>query len=65
MYIITGSAGFIGFHLCQLLLNKNEKIIGIDSLNEYYSTSLKKEIKILKKNKLFSFSKIDLCDKKN
>ena len=63
MYIVTGSAGFIGFHLSLFLLKKKEKVIGIDSLNEYYSTSLKKKrLAILKQNELFSFYKINLCN---
>lgn len=63
MYIVTGSAGFIGFHLSLFLLKKKERVIGIDSLNEYYSTSLKKKrLAILKQNELFSFYKINLCN---
>ena len=41
MYLITGCAGFIGFHMCQYLLKKNLDVIGIDSLNQYYSKKLK------------------------
>ena len=49
--LVTGSAGFIGFHLCNSLLKKkNLKIVGIDNLNEYYSVKLKKlRLSILKK----------------
>ena len=64
-YLISGCAGFIGFHLCmKLLKNKKNKIIGIDNLNEYYDIDLKKNrLKILKKNKInFKFFKIDLAD---
>ena len=62
MILITGCAGFIGFHLAKKLL-KNKKIIGIDSLNNYYSVKLKKKIiNILKKNKNFKFLKVDLKD---
>jgi UDP-glucuronate 4-epimerase len=65
MYIITGCAGFIGFHVSLFLLKKKIKVTGIDSLNEYYSPILKKKrLEILKKNQLFTFHKIDLCDKK-
>ena len=39
--LITGSAGFIGFHLANYLINKNFKIIGLDSINEYYDVELK------------------------
>ena len=65
MYLVTGCAGFIGFHMVNYLLKKNKQVIGIDSLNSYYSNGLKKErLKILKKKKLFSFHKIDICKKK-
>jgi len=59
--LITGSSGFIGFHLSKLLLEKGNTIHGIDSMNNYYDVSLKKaRLKILLKYKKFSFSKIDL-----
>ena len=42
--IVTGAAGFIGFHLCKnLLKNKKITVMGIDSINSYYSRSLKKK----------------------
>ena len=41
--LVTGSSGFIGFHLCKYLLKKNFNVIGIDSHNKYYSDILKKE----------------------
>ncbi len=41
--LVTGAAGFIGFHTCLMLLKKGEKIIGFDNLNNYYSVKLKKE----------------------
>ena len=55
--LITGAAGFIGFALCKKLLNdKNNKVIGLDNLNSYYSVKLKKErIKELKHEKQISF----------
>ena len=60
--LITGCAGFIGFHLSNKLLNKY-KIIGIDNLNNYYDPKLKRDrLKILKKNKNFSFFKVDLLN---
>ena len=63
--LITGCAGFIGFSLCKRLLEKKLNIIGIDNLNLYYSQSLKKKrLNILKKNKNFSFFKVDISDKK-
>lgn len=65
--VITGVAGFIGFHLAKRLLQEqNLTIIGIDNLNNYYSVKLKKDrLKILKKfKKRFVFKKIDICDQK-
>ena len=42
--IVTGAAGFIGFHLCKnLLKNKKITVIGIDNINSYYSKSIKKK----------------------
>ena len=47
MILITGCAGFIGFHLSKTLLDKNIKVIGIDCIDEYYSKELKlKRLKI-------------------
>ena len=40
--LVTGAAGFIGFHLCKLLIKKNFNIVGIDNLNTYYDINLKK-----------------------
>lgn len=66
-YIVTGAAGFIGFFLCKKLLSdKNKVIIGLDSLNNYYSIQLKKDrLKILKKYKNFKFIKDNLLNIKN
>ena len=50
--LITGSAGFIGFHLAKIMSAK-QKVLGIDNLNNYYSQKLKNDrIKLLKKKKL-------------
>jgi len=63
MILVTGVAGFIGFHLCKALLARNEKIIGIDIVNEYYDPTLKfARLKELERHPGFSFHKIDLCD---
>jgi UDP-glucuronate 4-epimerase len=59
--LITGAAGFIGFHLAQNLLKKKVKVIGIDNINNYYSPKLKKlRLQILKKHKNFTFYKSDI-----
>jgi UDP-glucuronate 4-epimerase len=65
--LITGSAGFIGFHLSKTLLEKKYQVYGLDNINNYYDASLKKKrISLLKKlstNK-FKFIKLDLQNKK-
>ena len=64
--LITGSSGFIGFHLTKLLLEKGNKIHGYDSMNNYYDVNLKKaRLKILKKYKNFSFTKNKLENKRS
>lgn len=63
-YLVTGCAGFIGYHVTKFLLKKNVNVIGIDSLNNYYDPKLKKDrIKdILNDKKKFKFYKTDLCN---
>ena len=66
-YLVTGCAGFIGYHVADSILkqDKQSKVIGIDNLNDYYSVKLKqKRIQLLKQNKRFNFLKINLIDKK-
>ena len=61
MILITGCAGFIGFHLAERLLKEKKRIIGIDNINNYYPKHKKKQrLKILKKYKNFVFIKQDL-----
>ena len=62
--LITGAAGFIGYHLSDLLLRKGYKVYGIDNMNDYYDVTLKENrIKLLLKYKAFEFEMIDLKDK--
>jgi UDP-glucuronate 4-epimerase len=65
--LITGCAGFIGFHLCKkILLNKKFKVYGIDNLNSYYDVKLKDDrLKLLKKNKNFVFKKLSIENTKS
>ena len=59
--LITGSSGFIGFHLAKFILDKGYQVLGIDSMNNYYDVKLKKaRLNILKRYKNFSFNKISL-----
>ena len=62
--LITGSSGFIGFHLAKRLLDKGNRVHGYDSMNNYYDVKLKKaRLNILKKYKNFSFTKNNLENK--
>jgi len=62
--LITGAAGFIGFHLSRLLLEQGYEIVGIDNLNDYYDVALKEgRLEILSNHENFVFHKIDLKDK--
>jgi UDP-glucuronate 4-epimerase len=62
-YLVTGAAGFIGFHAARRLLEAGEQVIGIDNLNDYYSVELKHDrLSILAGHKNFQFFKADLSD---
>ena len=62
--LVTGAAGFIGFHLSKQLLADNYTVVGIDNLNDYYDVSLKEDrLKILKEHQNFTFIKADIADK--
>jgi UDP-glucuronate 4-epimerase len=62
--LVTGAAGFIGFHVSQKLLARGDRIIGIDNLNDYYDVNLKKaRLAQLQENSAFSFYKLDLADR--
>ncbi len=64
--LLTGCAGFIGFHLCKKLLKKGHIIIGVDNLNNYYSRKLKQDrLQILKSHKKFKFKKVDISNFKS
>lgn len=61
--IVTGTAGFIGFHLAKALLERGDTVIGIDDLNDYYSVKLKQDRnEILKKYENYIFYKTDIAD---
>ena len=64
--LISGAAGFIGYHLTKKICeNKKFNVLGIDSINGYYSKKLKKKrISLLKKNKNFFFKNINLTKRK-
>ena len=59
--IVTGAAGFIGFSVCEQLLEKKWNVVGIDNLNDYYDVRLKNyRLNRLKKYKNFRFEKTDI-----
>lgn len=76
--LVTGAAGFIGFHLSKLLLSKNFDVVGLDNINDYYDTKLKydrlkqfgihksnaQQYDSISKSKNFKFIRVNLEDKK-
>lgn len=64
MFFVTGAAGFIGFHTCQLLLKQGIPVVGIDNLNDYYDVSLKEaRLRLLQQEANFSFERLDIADR--
>jgi UDP-glucuronate 4-epimerase len=62
-YLVTGAAGFIGFHVSRALLERGDRVIGLDNLNDYYDVSLKEErLRLLKDYQEFDFYKEDLAN---
>ena len=65
LILVTGAAGFIGFHLCKRLLARGDEVIGLDNLNNYYDVNLKlARLKQLEGQKNFKFIKLDNADNK-
>lgn len=62
--LVTGSAGFIGFHLSRRLLERGEAVVGLDNLNAYYDPKLKaSRLAILESHKAYRHARIDLADR--
>lgn len=61
--LITGSAGFIGFHLAKVRLERGDTVVGIDNLNDYYDVRLKQaRLELLQAYPQFTFYEMDICD---
>ncbi len=62
--LVTGAAGFIGFHLSRRFLQMGHTVVGLDNLNPYYSVELKQaRLNLLSENDAFRFVRMDLSDK--
>ncbi len=62
--LVSGAAGFIGFHVAEILLARGDEIVGLDNLNDYYDVRLKKaRLAVLEPQPRFRFVKIDLADR--
>lgn len=64
-YLVTGAAGFIGYHLSKRLLARGDQVVGVDNVNDYYDVNLKlSRLERLKRHPGFAFELLDLADRK-
>src|SRR5262245_31241210 len=62
--LVTGAAGFIGYHTARLLLGRGDDVVGLDNLNEYYDVSLKlARLKQIGAERRFRFVRLDVADR--
>ena len=62
--LVTGAAGFIGYHLVKSLIEDNHLVIGLDNLNDYYDVNLKlNRLSLLESNASFTFKKLDISNR--
>src|SRR5688572_18112154 len=63
-FLVTGAAGFIGYHTAARLLERGDRVVGLDNLSEYYDVRLKQaRLARLVPNPSFSFQRVDLADR--
>ncbi|MDZ6255978.1 SDR family NAD(P)-dependent oxidoreductase, partial [Klebsiella pneumoniae] len=62
-FLVTGAAGFIGFHVSKRLLNDGHQVVGIDNINDYYDVKLKESRLEQLESPSFTFYKLDLADR--
>lgn len=63
-FLVTGAAGFIGFHVCQRLLARGDQVVGWDNLNDYYSVQLKRDrLSQLTGHPNFGFEQLEIADR--
>ncbi len=62
--LVTGAAGFIGFHTCRALLDRGDRVIGVDDVNDYYDVALKEaRLALLAERKGFGFERMDIAER--
>ncbi len=63
-YLVTGAAGFIGFHVSRTLLDRGDEVVGLDNVNDYYRVQLKRDrlAQLLPRDR-FTFHEVDLADR--
>ena len=62
--LVTGAAGFIGFHVCRALLARRARVLGVDNLNDYYDVRLKEaRLALLEQQGGFAFARADIADR--
>jgi len=62
--LLTGAAGFIGFHVARALLGRGERVVGVDNLSDYYDPRLKRaRLERLEREDAFAFHKLDIADR--